>query len=104
MTDVLKVFHSINVQWKRIGPYNMKCLWQPPCSKYLKGKFVDQFPQTHQTKSVDGKVPPSTAANGISIRSHDSVKFELQVKLILFIFILVNCKNEKMLVIVAIGL
>ncbi|KAI3444277.1 hypothetical protein Pfo_000942 [Paulownia fortunei] len=34
MLDVLKVFHSLNVKWKRIGPYNMKCLWLPPPSRY----------------------------------------------------------------------
>ncbi|XP_051151127.1 SNF1-related protein kinase catalytic subunit alpha KIN10-like [Andrographis paniculata] len=30
MSDVLKVFHGLNVRWKRIGHYNMKCLWLPP--------------------------------------------------------------------------
>lgn len=79
MMDVLKVFHSINVQWKQIGPYNMKCLWNPPSSKALNGKFVDQFPQIPQTKPVDGKTEPSTAANGMGIRKHDVVKFELQL-------------------------
>lgn len=80
MMDVLKVFHSTNVQWKRIGPYNMKCLWNPPSSKALNGKFVDQFPQIPQTKPVDGKTEPSTAANGMGIKTHDVVKFELQVR------------------------
>ncbi|KAL0404767.1 UNVERIFIED_CONTAM: SNF1-related protein kinase catalytic subunit alpha KIN10 [Sesamum radiatum] len=28
-----KVFHSLNVKWKRIGHYNMKCLWSPPPSQ-----------------------------------------------------------------------
>ncbi|KAL3533442.1 hypothetical protein ACH5RR_006963 [Cinchona calisaya] len=79
MMDVLKVFHRINVKWKQVGPYNMKCLWEPPCAKHLKSKFVDQFPQTPQTKCIDGKILPSTAANGMNIRSDDSVKFELQL-------------------------
>lgn len=79
MIDVLKVFHSINVRWKRIGPYNMKCLWEPPCSEHFEGKFVDQFPQTTQAKPIDGKILPSPSANQMSIRAADIVKFELQL-------------------------
>ncbi|KAH6779560.1 SNF1 kinase-like protein 10 [Perilla frutescens var. hirtella] len=34
MSDVLRAFHSLNVRWKRIGHYNMKCLWSPPLPNY----------------------------------------------------------------------
>lgn len=55
MLDVLKVFHNLNVRWKKIGHYNMKCLWLPPLSRY----------------------PVSSAA--VPIRDGDAIKFETQV-------------------------
>lgn len=30
MSDILRAFHMLSVRWKRIGHYNMKCLWSPP--------------------------------------------------------------------------
>ncbi|XP_019242353.1 PREDICTED: SNF1-related protein kinase catalytic subunit alpha KIN10-like [Nicotiana attenuata] len=29
MTEVLKALQGLNVRWKKIGPYNMKCQWVP---------------------------------------------------------------------------
>ncbi|KAL8493668.1 hypothetical protein ACS0TY_024741 [Phlomoides rotata] len=55
MLDVLKVLHSLNVRWKKIGHYNMKCLWLPPLSRY------------------------SVSTRAIPIRDGDSVKFETQL-------------------------
>ncbi|KAL0339815.1 UNVERIFIED_CONTAM: SNF1-related protein kinase catalytic subunit alpha KIN11 [Sesamum radiatum] len=55
MLDVLTVFHSLNVKWKRIGHYNMKCLWSPPPSE----------------SSVSTAEIPS--------RSSTAVKFEIQL-------------------------
>ncbi|XP_057786202.1 SNF1-related protein kinase catalytic subunit alpha KIN10-like [Salvia miltiorrhiza] len=34
MSDVLEALHSLNVRWKKIGHYNIKCLWSPPLSHY----------------------------------------------------------------------
>ncbi|KZV27376.1 hypothetical protein F511_02485 [Dorcoceras hygrometricum] len=56
MLEVLNAFHRLNVKWKRIGSYNVKCLWSPPPSRC----------------SV-------SASTGICIRSGDVVKFEIQV-------------------------
>ncbi|KAK4412795.1 SNF1-related protein kinase catalytic subunit alpha KIN10 [Sesamum alatum] len=55
MLDVLTVFHGLNVKWKRIGHYNMKCLWSPP--------------------------PPRCSVSTAEIpgRSSDAVKFEIQL-------------------------
>ncbi|KAG8372175.1 hypothetical protein BUALT_Bualt12G0039100 [Buddleja alternifolia] len=55
MSGVLNVFRSLNVKWKRIGHYNMKCLWLPPPSRY------------------------SISTTEIPIRSSDAVKFEVQL-------------------------
>lgn len=75
MTDVLKVLHSLNVQWKRIGHFNMKCLWERPRSKHSRGVFVNGCSQT--TPDGDKILPSGT---GVTIRTHDSVKFEFQVR------------------------
>ncbi|KAL3841135.1 hypothetical protein ACJIZ3_025726 [Penstemon smallii] len=56
MLWVLKVFHRLNVKWKRIGIYNMKCLWVPPLSR----------------------CSLSTTETHIS-RSSDAIKFEIQL-------------------------
>ena len=29
MTEVLKALQELNVYWKKIGHYNMKCKWSP---------------------------------------------------------------------------
>lgn len=29
MTEVLKALQELNVGWKKIGHYNMKCMWNP---------------------------------------------------------------------------
>lgn len=77
MTDVLKVFHSLNVRWKQIGHYNMKCLWERPRSKYSRGIFVNGCSQTIPN---GGKIlPRSTSGTGVTIRTHDSIKFEFQL-------------------------
>ncbi|KAL0359661.1 UNVERIFIED_CONTAM: SNF1-related protein kinase catalytic subunit alpha KIN10 [Sesamum angustifolium] len=55
MLDVLTVFHSLNVKWKRIGHYNMKCLWSPPPSE------------------------SSVCTAEIPSRSSTAVKFEIQL-------------------------
>ncbi|KAK4481785.1 hypothetical protein RD792_012696 [Penstemon davidsonii] len=54
MLWVLKVFHRLNVKWKRIGIYNMKCLWVPPFSRC------------------------SLSTTESPIRSSDAIKFEIQ--------------------------
>lgn len=78
MTDVLKVLHGLNVHWKRIGHFNMKCLWERPRSKYSRGIFINGCPQT--TPDGDQILPSSTSGAGVTIRTHDSVKFEFQVR------------------------
>lgn len=56
IAEVLDVFQGLNVKWKRIGSYNMKCLWSPPASRC----------------SI-------SASRGICIGSGDDIKFEIQV-------------------------
>lgn len=77
MTTVLKVFERLNVKWKKIGPYNMKCLWIPPLAAYPK-LTVGNDPAQDHIYSVD---PSIMAMNKRAIRSQNAVKFEIQVRL-----------------------
>lgn len=75
MTTVLKVFERLNVKWKKIGPYNMKCLWIPPLAAYPK-LTVGNDPAQDHIYSVD---PSIMAMNKRAIRSQNAVKFEIQL-------------------------
>ncbi|XP_022872085.1 SNF1-related protein kinase catalytic subunit alpha KIN10-like isoform X2 [Olea europaea var. sylvestris] len=55
MMSILKVFQSLNVRWKEIRQYNMKCMWLPPLSMQ------------------------SRSTTGTDCRSGDTVKFEIQL-------------------------
>nr|GLL24492.1 SNF1-related protein kinase catalytic subunit alpha KIN11-like [Ipomoea trifida] len=76
MLEVLRTFHSLNVQWKRIGPFNMKCIWLSPACAYsgarLNGCVSGTQPGPNQICS-------SSTAAGISLRFRDTVKFEIQL-------------------------
>ncbi|XP_076881699.1 SNF1-related protein kinase catalytic subunit alpha KIN10-like [Bidens hawaiensis] len=54
MTQILEVLRSLNVCWKKIGPYNIKCIW------------------AHLLYENDG-------INSANIRSQNVVKFEIQL-------------------------
>lgn len=71
MTNVLKVFQGLNVQWKRIGNYNMKCRYEHPRSRCKRLQLLDAFPHT----LLDATLPiiPATPED------IDAVKFELQL-------------------------
>lgn len=58
MLRVLRVFHNLNVKWKKIGHYNVKCLWSPPPSTRLRLN-----------------IPTATSAESCV----DAIKFELQL-------------------------
>ncbi|CAI9787491.1 unnamed protein product [Fraxinus pennsylvanica] len=55
MMCILMVFQNLNVRWKEIGHYNMKCMWLPPLSMH------------------------SRSTTGPDCRSGDTVKFEIQL-------------------------
>lgn len=77
MTAVLKVFERLNIKWKKIGSYNMKCLWIPPFAAYPKST-VGNDPAKDHIYSVDSSI---LAMNRRAIRSPNAVKFEIQVRL-----------------------
>ncbi|KAK9290749.1 hypothetical protein L1049_008925 [Liquidambar formosana] len=76
MIDVLKVLQGLNVRWKKIGHYRMKCLWLPPfftCSRTPLSKgaaHVDHI-CSHELSM--------TSMNTVGISSQNAVKFEIQL-------------------------
>lgn len=67
MLDALSVLRRLNVSWKRIGSYNMKCRWLPPERKV----------------SLDMNHIPFEATisdTGVELKSQNAVKFEMQVR------------------------
>lgn len=66
MTGVLKLLQRLNVRWKKIGDYNMKCLWLPPC----------YTPTKDPTTSIHVYGP---IINRVSSWSPNAIKFEFQV-------------------------
>ncbi|KEH26241.1 SNF1-related protein kinase catalytic subunit alpha KIN10 [Medicago truncatula] len=63
MTDVLKALQELNVCWKKIGPYNMKCIWTVVIPGHQGGMVNDSV------HSDDNEVVPKSTV----------VKFELQL-------------------------
>lgn len=66
MLDALSVLRRLNVSWKRIGSYNMKCRWLPPERKV----------------SLDMNHIPFEATisdTGVELKSQNAVKFEMQL-------------------------
>jgi len=59
MTEVLKALQELNVCWKKIGPYNMKCRWAVGIPGHHGGN----------DSIIENEVVPKTTV----------VKFELQV-------------------------
>ncbi|XP_024980727.1 SNF1-related protein kinase catalytic subunit alpha KIN10-like isoform X3 [Cynara cardunculus var. scolymus] len=73
MGDVLTVFKSLNVQWKKIGPYNMKCIWKPAVESYSMPMAIHRISLTEDTDV------PMKSSNKGSFSSYDAVKFEIQL-------------------------
>lgn len=76
MIDVLKVFESLNVRWKKIGNYNMRCLLLSQFSTYSKPATVMDGPPI---KDIYGNELIITRLSSKTLKSHDAVKFEIQV-------------------------
>jgi 5'-AMP-activated protein kinase catalytic alpha subunit len=64
MTEVLKALQELNVYWKKIGHYNMKCRWSPG--------FPGQIHNSHNFSAE------SIETDGQSEKLN-LVKFEIQV-------------------------
>lgn len=74
MTEVLKALQELNVRWKKIGHYNMKCMWKPGVSDHE--GMVNDPPQTNHYFGDESTIIEN---DGIT-KSRNVVKFEIQVK------------------------
>jgi len=88
MTEVLKALQELNVYWKKIGHYNMKCRWSPG--------FPGQIHNNHNFSAE------SIETDGQSEKIN-LVKFEIQVWfMFIFLFlvylIFINVSIEDLLV------
>ncbi|XP_051118778.1 SNF1-related protein kinase catalytic subunit alpha KIN10-like [Andrographis paniculata] len=74
LTEVLNALQELNVQWKKIGPYNMKCRWNPGNPGHHEGMLNNVMDDTNGF----GNESP-IVVNGCSVNPHNAVKFELQL-------------------------
>jgi 5'-AMP-activated protein kinase catalytic alpha subunit len=84
MTEVLKALQELNVCWKKIGQYNMKCRWIPGTPGHHEGMVNHPAHYNH----FFGDEPTIIENDGI-INSPNVVKFEVQVMLTILIASLV---------------
>ncbi|KAF5748973.1 SNF1-related protein kinase catalytic subunit alpha KIN10-like isoform X1 [Tripterygium wilfordii] len=74
MTEVLKALQELNVCWKKIGQYNMKCRWIPGVSGLHEGMVNDSVHSSHYF----GDESAIIENNGVT-KSPNVVKFEVQL-------------------------
>lgn len=74
MTEVLKALQELNVYWKKIGHYNMKCRWVPGASGHGEGAVNNSM---HDNNYFEDE--SSIIEHGVNIKPQNVVKFEVQV-------------------------
>ncbi|CAN1143601.1 SNF1-related protein kinase catalytic subunit alpha KIN10 [Linum perenne] len=74
MTEVLKALQELNVGWKKIGHYNMKCRWIPGSLGHHEGMINDPVPNNH----FFGDESSIIENDGVA-RAPNVVKFEVQL-------------------------
>ncbi|KAF2610178.1 hypothetical protein F2Q70_00009504 [Brassica cretica] len=71
MTEVLKALQDLNVRWKKIGPYNIKCRWVPNnAGGMLSNSMHDNSYLGHDSSMIE---------NDAVVKSPNVVKFETQL-------------------------
>ncbi|KAK4409827.1 SNF1-related protein kinase catalytic subunit alpha KIN10 [Sesamum angolense] len=74
MTEVLKALQELNVYWKQIGHYNMKCRWNRGSPGHSKGTLNNSMLDSNYYSDESGIIE-----NDGSIRPQNVVKFEVQL-------------------------
>lgn len=85
MQEVLKALQELNVYWKKIGHYNMKCRWDPATSH---GHNTTMQLQSSRYFGDESTIVDA-AADTASSTSPNVVKFEVQVNMILLTTLLI---------------
>ncbi|XP_020087592.1 serine/threonine protein kinase OSK1-like [Ananas comosus] len=73
MTEVLKALQEINVCWKKIGHYNMKCRWSP---RFPQGHSESML---HANHSFGKELTIVEADDDVDGNLSNAVKFEIQL-------------------------
>lgn len=77
MSVVLGALQKLNVYWKKIGQYNMKCKWSPSVIGHsLQIHSNSNNPQLGDPSSTNIDINANAA---MDIVAQNTVKFELQV-------------------------
>lgn len=84
MTEVLKALRELNVAWKKIGHYNMKCRWLPGIPGHHEGMINNPVHSNHYF----GDESTIIENDGV-VKSPNVIKFEVQV----FFFLLGHLKE-----------
>lgn len=80
MTEVLKALQELNVCWKKIGHYNMKCRWLPGFPGHPESMLNSPMHHSHSFGDESAIVESDDVAG----KSSNVVKFEVQVCLLVF--------------------
>lgn len=75
MTEVLKALRELNVCWKKIGHYNMKCRYFSGISDHAESMFNDS-PHANHSVSDESAIVESDNVSG---KESSTIKFEIQV-------------------------
>jgi len=73
MTEVLKALQELNVCWKKIGHYNMKCRWVASIPGHREG-VINNFVHSNNCFGNDSGIIEDEAVSKPNV-----VKFEVQV-------------------------
>lgn len=84
MTEVLKALQELNVCWKKIGHYNLKCRFIPGISDHAES-MLDNSRHANHSFSDDSAIVESFN-NDVAGKESSTVKFEIQVSHFSLIF------------------
>jgi hypothetical protein len=73
MTEVLIALQELNVCWKKIGHYNMKCRWDAGILGHPEGTMNNAAHNNHYFSD------DSSIIENVAVSCSNAVKFELQV-------------------------
>ncbi len=87
MREVLKALHELDIVWKSIGAYSIRCRWVPPLPNLSKSCNVSAGNSFSESPMTLGSFPSSEMsfqANGITLDDSELgdqflVRFEVQV-------------------------
>ncbi|KAK4393144.1 SNF1-related protein kinase catalytic subunit alpha KIN10 [Sesamum angolense] len=74
MTEVLKALQELNVSWKKIGQYNMKCRWAPCSPSHHEGMLNNSMHDNNYFGDESAIIE-----NDGNVRPQNVVKFEVQL-------------------------